>query len=49
MSFAFLQDLGVITIINFVVVFSTTIGILYTIDKIKEKFGKHKRNRRRDE
>ena len=40
MSFAFLQDLGVITIINFVVVFSVTIGILYTIDKIKEKFGK---------
>jgi len=40
MSFAFLEDLMVVTIINFVIVFSTTIGILYTIDKVKEKFGK---------
>jgi len=42
MSFAFLEDLMVVTIINFVIVFSTTIGILYTIDKVKEKFGKDK-------
>ena len=40
MSFEFLHDLGIITIINFVVVFSTTIGILYATDKIKEKYGK---------
>lgn len=40
MSFAFLEDLMIVTIINFVAVFSTTILILYTIDKIKEKFGK---------
>ena len=40
MSFAFLEDLMVVTIINFVIVFSTTIGILYTIDKVKEKFDK---------
>ena len=40
MSFAFLQDLVVITVINFVVVFSTTIAILYTVDKIKERFKK---------
>lgn len=40
MSFEFFHHLGVITVINFVVVFSTTIGILYLIDKIKEKFGK---------
>jgi len=40
MSFEFFHHLGVITVINFVVVFSTTIGILYSIDKIKEKFGK---------
>ena len=39
-SFAFLEDLMIVTIINFVAVFSTTILILYTIDKIKEKFGK---------
>ena len=40
MSFEFFHSLGVISIINFVVVFSTTIGILYSIDKFKEKFGK---------
>ena len=40
MSFAFLQDLIVVTIINFVVVFSSTIAILYSVDKLKEKYGK---------
>jgi len=40
MSFAFLQDLMVITIINFIVVFSSTIVILYSVDKLKEKYGK---------
>ena len=40
MNFAFLQDLVVITVINFVVVFSTTIAILYAVDKIKERFKK---------
>jgi len=37
MSFAFLGDLMIVTAINFVVVSSITIGILYTIDKIKSK------------
>ena len=32
-----LQSLMVVTIINFIVVTGATIGILYTIDKIKEK------------
>ena len=41
MSFAFLQDLIVITIVNFIVVFSTTIMVLYSVDKIKEKFRKN--------
>ncbi len=41
MSFAFLQDLAVITIINFVVVFTFTLTCLYLYDKIKEKFGKN--------
>ena len=40
MSFAFLEDLIVVTIINFVVVFSSTIAILYSVDKLKEKYGK---------
>ena len=40
MSFAFLEDLLVVTIINFVVVFSSTIAILYSVDKLKEKYGK---------
>ena len=39
-SFAFLEDLLVVTIINFVVVFSSTIAILYSVDKLKEKYGK---------
>jgi uncharacterized membrane protein len=32
-----LTSLMVVTVINFVVVTGATIGILYTIDKIKEK------------
>jgi len=32
-----LQSLMIVTIINFIVVTGATIGILYTIDKIKEK------------
>lgn len=32
-----LTSLMVVTVINFVVVSGVTIGILYTIDKIKEK------------
>jgi len=32
-----LTSLMVVTVINFVVVAGATIGILYTIDKIKEK------------
>ena len=32
-----LQSLLVVTVINFVVVTTATIGILYTIDKIKER------------
>ena len=39
MSFAFLEDLMVITVINFVVVFTFTLTCLYLYDKIKEKFG----------
>ena len=35
-----LQSLMIVTIINFIVVTGATIGILYTIDKIKEKKGK---------
>lgn len=45
MSFEFMHDLGIITIINFVVVFTTTIGILYATDKIKEKFSKKDRDK----
>ena len=37
MSLAFLGPLMIVTAINFVLVFSTTIGILYAIDKIKSK------------
>lgn len=37
-----ITSLMVVTIINFVVVTSVTIGILYTIDKIKEKKTKEK-------
>ena len=40
MSFAFLQDLAVITVINFVVVFTFTLTCLYLYDKIKEKINK---------
>jgi len=32
-----LQSLMIVTIINFIVVTGATIGILYTIDKVKEK------------
>ena len=34
---AALQSLLVVTVINFVVVTGATIGILYTVDKIKER------------
>lgn len=34
--FSALQSLMVVTIINFIVVTGATIGILYSIDKIKE-------------
>tara|TARA_R110002110_G_scaffold68008_1_gene184518 strand:- start:297 stop:443 length:147 start_codon:yes stop_codon:yes gene_type:complete len=37
-----LTSLMVVTVINFVVVTGATIGILYTIDKIKEKKKKEK-------
>jgi uncharacterized membrane protein len=40
--FSALQSLMVVTIINFIVVTGATIGILYTIDKIKEKKEKDK-------
>ena len=32
-----LQSLLVVTVINFIVVTAATIGILYTVDKIKER------------
>jgi hypothetical protein len=40
MIYETLHNLGVITIINFIVVFSFTLTCLYLYDKIKEKFGK---------
>ena len=38
MSFEFVEHLVTITIVNFVVVFPMTIGILYLKDKITEKY-----------
>tara|TARA_Y100001973_G_C5207916_1_gene343024 strand:+ start:1437 stop:1562 length:126 start_codon:yes stop_codon:yes gene_type:complete len=37
MNFEFLQDLIAVTIINFFIVFPATVGVLYLIDKVKEK------------
>lgn len=40
--FEALTSLMVVTVINFVVVTAATIGILYTVDKIREKKKKEK-------
>tara|TARA_Y100001938_G_C8066074_1_gene420247 strand:- start:690 stop:812 length:123 start_codon:yes stop_codon:yes gene_type:complete len=37
MSLAFLGDLMIITVINFVIVTGITFGVLYTIDKFSNK------------
>ena len=37
MSLAFLGDLMIVSVINFIVVTGITFGVLYTIDKINDK------------